>query len=91
MRKTDSFVFLAELGAEIEQNDTLLRLAPGVYWQPRENFELGVSLPIGLTTDTPTLGVFVLMTVELDRKRSWDGMGIDWPGGRRARCGMRRR
>ena len=64
MKKYDSFVFLTEIGAEIESDDTLLRLAPGLFWQPRDNFELGVSLPIGLTSDTPDLGVFVLMNIE---------------------------
>ena len=64
IRKYDTVTLLAEIETEIESDNTLLRLAPGLYWQPRDNFELGVSLPIGLTNDTPDLGVFVLMTIE---------------------------
>ena len=64
IRKYDTVTLLAEIETQIESDNTLLRLAPGLYWQPRDNFELGVSLPIGLTNDTPDLGVFVLMTIE---------------------------
>ncbi|MCX7427187.1 MAG: hypothetical protein NTW96_16365 [Planctomycetia bacterium] len=58
------FIPLLEAGIEMEADETLLRLAPGLYWQPRPNVEFGVALPIGLTKDTPNLGVFALATFE---------------------------
>ena len=60
------FVPLLELGVEIEEDETAVRIAPAIVWQPRrlENAEFGVSLPVGVTEQTPDLGVFVLMTWE---------------------------
>ena len=65
-RRCDQFVPILELGIEIEADETSVRLAPALYWQPRgwANTEFGVSLPIGLTDDVPDLGVFLLMTRE---------------------------
>ncbi len=63
-RRSGHFVYLIELGVEIEPTETLLRLAPGLYWQPCPNLEFGVALPIGLTDETPDVGVLALLTVE---------------------------
>ncbi|NQT12616.1 MAG: hypothetical protein HQ582_07705 [Planctomycetes bacterium] len=65
IRRCDPFVLLLEAGVEIETDETPVRLAPGVYWQPDDaNWEIGVSLPIGLSSDAPDIGVFALWTVE---------------------------
>lgn len=68
-RQHENFVTLLELGIQIEEDETMVRLAPGLYWQPSwTKAEFGVSLPIGLTTDTPDFGVWMLATVEFEPK-----------------------
>lgn len=58
-------VYLFEAGAEIESDETAVRLAPGAYWQPPDaNWEVGVSLPIGVTEAASDFGAFVLFTLE---------------------------
>jgi len=64
-RQFDHCVPLLELGVEVEREKTTVRLAPGLYWQPAwTEAEIGVSLPIGLTRETPDFGVWVLATME---------------------------
>ncbi len=59
------FTYLLEFGVEVEEDATEAKLAPGMYWQPHwAIWEFGVSLPIGLTEDTPDIGVFALFTLE---------------------------
>ncbi|MCG8451538.1 MAG: hypothetical protein MI725_18380 [Pirellulales bacterium] len=58
-------ICLFEVGAEIEEDETAVRLAPGVYWQPRgAEWELGVSLPAGVTDAAVDFGAFVFFTRE---------------------------
>ena len=65
LRRQGRLVPLLEFSVEVQRDETLVRLAPGLYWQPRcTNAELGVSPPIGLTADAPDLAVFVLLTME---------------------------
>jgi hypothetical protein len=66
-KKFGRFVPLLELGAEVDRQRTAVRLAPGLYWHPAwTNAEIGVSVPIGLTRDTPTLGGCLLITWEFE-------------------------
>lgn len=65
IKRWKPFVLILETGLEIEPDETSLRLAPAIYWQPPcANWELGVSVPVGLNADTPDIGVFVLFTIE---------------------------
>ena len=65
-RKYDQFVLDLELGIKIEEGETPVRLAPALYWHPRDwkDTEFAVSLPIGLTGETPNLGVLLMITKE---------------------------
>jgi hypothetical protein len=68
-RKFDHCVSLLELGIEVEQEKTTVRLAPGLYWHPAwTKAEIGVSFPMGLTTDTPDFGACLLVTREFQLK-----------------------
>jgi hypothetical protein len=58
------FIPVVEIGLDDDPDGTFLRLAPELIWQPRANVEWGVALPIGLTEDTPALGVYTLLTIE---------------------------
>jgi hypothetical protein len=69
-RKFDHFVSLLELGMEVEREKTTVRLAPGLYWRPAwTKAEIGVSFPIGLTTDTPDFGAWLLITREFQPRK----------------------
>jgi hypothetical protein len=60
---------LLELGLEIGEEETPLRIAPGLYWRPwDEGVDLAVSLPIGLNADAPEIGVFLMAVWE----REWN-------------------
>ncbi len=64
-RTYEPFVIILEAAVDIETDRTLSRLAPGMYWQsPGRHWEVGISLPIGLNSDTPDIGVFALFTIE---------------------------
>lgn len=65
MKRSEQVVFLLETGTEIESGGTQVRAAPGMYFHPpSRDWELGVSLPVGLTPDVPGIGAFVLFTRE---------------------------
>jgi hypothetical protein len=70
-RKVGPFVPLIELGLQVEEEKTELRLAPGLYWHPRwMKPEIGVSFPIGMTPATPNFGAWLLITWEFNNKEA---------------------
>ena len=60
-------VWLLEADAEIESEGTHVRIAPGAYYRPAGgSWELGFSLPVGLTESAPKIGAFAMLTFEFE-------------------------
>lgn len=71
------FTYLLEVGLEVEEEEAEVRVAPGMYWQPRwAVWEFGVSLPIGLD-NAPDVGVFALFTIEFGGDEEEDDFDFD--------------
>lgn len=66
LRPMGKFVSVLEFSADLERDETPLRLAPELYWHPtgKDSFEVAISAPIGLNRDTPDIGLFLQMTIE---------------------------
>jgi len=64
LKRYDNFVLLMEAAVEIEEDEAPVTLAPGLYWQPGDVWEVGFSLPVTLQGDSAEVGAFVLVTFE---------------------------
>jgi hypothetical protein len=59
-RSAGRFTPILEAAVEISADNTPARLAPGLYWRsPKKGVDFAVSLPVGLNSDAPDIGVFV--------------------------------
>ena len=72
-RRVDRWAAMLEAEVEFGAGETPVRLAPELYWQPFDApLDFAVSLPIGLSSDAPDWGVFLLAIYEFptsDRSR----------------------
>ncbi len=69
-RRTGNITAILESSVEFDAEESPVRLAPALYWQPFDApFDLAVSLPIGLNRDAPKLGVFLLAIYEFPAAR----------------------
>ena len=53
-----------ELDARHEGDEDRLLLTPGLYFKPKDAFEIGIGVPIGLTQRSSDVGIVVLATLE---------------------------
>jgi hypothetical protein len=66
-RRVGRMATILEANVEWDREVSLVRIAPGWYWQPFDApLDLAVSFPIGLTDDTPDWSVFFLAIFEFD-------------------------